>query len=53
MLRAHDDGAGVGRIERGNGLTGMAERFEELGGELELSSAQGRGFTVTARVPAP
>ena len=52
-LRAHDDGAGVRRIERGHGLTGMAERFEALGGELELESTPGHGFTVTARVPAP
>jgi len=53
VLRAHDDGAGARRIERGNGLAGMAERFEELGGELDLASGPGRGFTVTARVPAP
>lgn len=53
VVRAHDDGVGVRRIARGNGLTGMAERFEELGGELELDSAPGRGFRVTARVPAP
>ncbi|MHA6524749.1 sensor histidine kinase [Tessaracoccus sp. G1721] len=53
MFRAHDDGAGVRRIVRGNGLRGMAERFEDLGGELEVESGPGRGFTVTARVPAP
>ncbi|MPV36370.1 sensor histidine kinase [Georgenia subflava] len=51
-LRAHDDGVGVRAVEPGNGLTGMAERFEELGGELSLDSVPGRGFTVRARVPA-
>ena len=52
VLRAQDDGVGVRRVERGNGLTGMTERMEELGGSLTVESAPGRGFTVTARVPA-
>jgi PAS domain S-box-containing protein len=36
----------------GVGLRGMNERVRQLGGSLELSSAQG-GTTVTARVPIP
>ena len=36
----------------GVGLRGMNERVRQLGGSLELSSAQGR-TTVTARIPIP
>ncbi|MCK6211715.1 sensor histidine kinase [Georgenia sp. EYE_87] len=52
VLRAGDDGVGAARVERGNGLSGMAERFEELGGELTVESAPGAGFRVLAQVPA-
>ncbi|WP_139415871.1 sensor histidine kinase [Agromyces laixinhei] len=51
-VHASDNGVGVRHLERGNGLTGMGERIEELGGELLLESAPGHGFSVTARVPA-
>jgi signal transduction histidine kinase len=51
VLRAQDDGVGARRVEPGNGLTGMRERMEELGGALTVESAPGQGFTVTARVP--
>ncbi|WP_447925216.1 sensor histidine kinase [Georgenia muralis] len=52
VVRAHDDGAGARRIVPGNGLTGMRERVEELGGEVSFASAPGQGFTVTIRLPA-
>ena len=51
VLRAVDDGIGTARVDPGNGLTGMSERFTALGGSLELESARNRGFTVVARVP--
>jgi len=51
VLRAQDDGIGAARVEPGNGLSGMVERFEELGGELTVESAPGAGFTVAAYVP--
>ena len=51
VVRARDDGHGTRQVKPGNGLTGMAERVEALGGALELESAPGQGFTVTLTVP--
>jgi signal transduction histidine kinase len=51
-IDAHDDGVGVHRVRPGNGLTGMRERVEQLGGRLELDGGAGRGFRVGAWVPA-
>lgn len=51
VLVAEDDGVGTAHVVRGAGLSGMFERLTELGGHLDLASAPGRGFTVTARVP--
>lgn len=34
------------------GLTGMAERVQLVGGELEVRSQQGKGTTIVVRVPA-
>ncbi|WP_165962698.1 sensor histidine kinase [Occultella glacieicola] len=45
-LSAEDDGSGTGAIERGNGLRGMAERAEAIGGSLALASEPGAGFRV-------
>lgn len=50
-LSAHDDGRGAGAFTRGNGLSGMRERLETLGGRLELHPNPGRGFALTALVP--
>ncbi|WP_239469902.1 helix-turn-helix transcriptional regulator [Archangium violaceum] len=36
LLHARDDGLGAPTIEPGAGLTGMRERFTQLGGNLEL-----------------
>jgi signal transduction histidine kinase len=52
VLEARDDGRGVQRLELGNGLTGMAERVEHRGGEIRFDPGAGRGFGVTARIPA-
>jgi signal transduction histidine kinase len=50
-LRAKDDGRGAAEdIEFGNGLTGLRERFAELGGEIAVDGR--RGFMVSATVPA-
>jgi two-component system NarL family sensor kinase len=60
VLEVSDDGKGMaGRAERadtgarptGFGLSGMRERAELLGGHLVISSAPGRGTTVTLTVP--
>jgi signal transduction histidine kinase len=51
-LTARDDGRGSDVVAWGNGLRGMRERFEELSGRVEFSSAAGRGFEVRAFMPA-
>lgn len=50
VLTAVDDGRGMAGALPGNGLRGMIERFEALGGEVRLDGTD--GFRVTARVPA-
>ena len=50
-VTARDDGRGSGRIREGNGLRGLRERFEELGGSLEIDRADGGGLTLRALVP--
>jgi signal transduction histidine kinase len=53
VVRAHDDGRGAATVRPGNGLTGMRERLEQLGGELSYRSGAGEGFRVLARLPVP
>jgi signal transduction histidine kinase len=50
-LTARDDGRGVNNVEAGNGLSGMAERLRQLGGELKIESSQGAGFSLYAWIP--
>jgi signal transduction histidine kinase len=50
-VEARDDGRGSEQVDPGNGLTGMRERLEQLGGELRIATARGQGFAVTAWVP--
>jgi signal transduction histidine kinase len=52
-LRVCDDGAGFdpATAPRGHGFTNMADRLGALGGSLDVSSAPGRGTTVTGTVP--
>lgn len=49
---AHDDGRGDGGGPGGIGLRGMRERVERAGGGLRLDAQPGRGFGVTAWLPA-
>ncbi|MCP2330870.1 Signal transduction histidine kinase [Actinoalloteichus cyanogriseus DSM 43889] len=49
-LVAQDDGRGSGDLVLGNGLRGMVERVEELGGRARFRSDN--GFRVEAEVPA-
>ena len=53
-LVGRDDGQGaLGlAIEMGNGLRGMGERLERLGGRVEVRSRPGDGFEVRAWLPA-
>ncbi|HZH44888.1 MAG TPA: sensor histidine kinase [Lysobacter sp.] len=52
VLTVSDDGRG-GAITPGNGLSGMRERIEALGGRLRVDSAPGRGTRLEARLPLP
>lgn len=49
-LQIHDDGRG-GASESGNGMRGMRERSEAIGGVLEVRSSAGEGTTLVLRVP--
>jgi len=51
VLAAHDDGVGRREVTLGNGLRGIRERAEALGGTAEFRG--GSGFPVEVRVPAP
>jgi signal transduction histidine kinase len=50
-IAARDDGRG-GEVVEGQGLSGMRERFEALGGSLCVACAPGRGFSVQGQIPA-
>jgi signal transduction histidine kinase len=47
-----DDGVGGAQTGRGSGLTGLFDRVEARGGQLQVSSPPGSGTTVTAILPA-
>ena len=50
LVEVVDDGAG-GADPAGEGLRGLMDRVEALGGTLEVDSPSGRGTRVTARLP--
>ncbi|HKT02804.1 MAG TPA: sensor histidine kinase [Rugosimonospora sp.] len=53
-VEVHDDGAGSATAgSGGQGLTGMRERVEALGGHLHAGPAAEGGWRVTARLPVP
>lgn len=52
MLRIDDDGRG-GDMVPGNGLAGMRERLEALGGRLRIDAGVGRGTRIEACLPLP
>ena len=47
-----DDGKGCGEIKEGNGLRGIRERTEGLGGSVTFASENGEGFRAIIKVPA-
>lgn len=51
MLTARDDGLGATSVTEGNGLRGMRERLEALGGRLDIESRPRQGLSLVARVP--
>ncbi|MFJ3878738.1 sensor histidine kinase [Streptomyces sp. NPDC090077] len=50
-LTVTDDGTGGGPAVPGNGLTGLTERLEAVGGTLSAGPAGKSGFRLVARVP--
>ena len=50
VAEVFDDGAG-GADPEGDGLRGLADRVEALGGTLEVDSPTGHGTRVRARFP--
>jgi signal transduction histidine kinase len=48
-----DNGRGIEDTGRRSGLANMAERAEQLGGELRLARAEGGGTELEWRVPVP
>lgn len=50
-LTARDDGRGAETLRPGNGLLGIRERIEALGGTVTFRSDPGQGLQVTAEVP--
>jgi two-component system sensor histidine kinase DesK len=50
QLRVEDDGSG-GAIRPGNGLAGMRERLQALGGSLHIEPAGLRGTRLSAELP--
>ena len=51
LLTVDNDGASPARIDFGNGLTGMRERLDAVGGTLELTPTPPRGLRLVARMP--
>lgn len=50
-LHIADDGRVSGPVRAGGGLSGMRERFEELGGSLSVSAADAGGLNLHASFP--
>jgi signal transduction histidine kinase len=51
-VSAQDDGCGSdGRIKMGFGLSGMRDRFERLGGGVEIGRSGSKGFSLSAWMP--
>lgn len=50
-LTVENDGTAPARIDYGNGLTGMRERLDAVGGTLEITSTPPRGLRLLARIP--
>jgi signal transduction histidine kinase len=53
VFTVEDDGRGfeLAATPHGSGLQNMADRLEALGGSVHISSAPGRGTSVTGRIP--
>ncbi|MCI7766378.1 MAG: histidine kinase [Oscillospiraceae bacterium] len=52
-LYVFDNGKGCAGINAHNGLRGIKERTEELGGTVVFKSGEGIGFSVVIKIPVP
>jgi signal transduction histidine kinase len=50
-IEVRDNGVGGAAVGRGSGLRGLVDRFEALGGRLEIHSPPGVGTTLTGDLP--
>ena len=50
-VQVSDDGVGGADPAQGSGLRGLSDRVAALDGRLDLTSADGDGTTVRARIP--
>lgn len=50
-IEGRDDGIGTDLVRYGNGLRGMRERAEAIGGHVEVATAPGAGFRVRVTLP--
>jgi signal transduction histidine kinase len=51
-LKVQDNGVGAAETSGGFGLLGIRERMQLLGGNIEIRTSVGKGFSLTASVPA-
>jgi signal transduction histidine kinase len=51
VFESRNDGVGVEGFTAGNGLTGMQERIREVGGNMKVNTAPGRGFSLRVWIP--
>lgn len=52
-LVVRDDGRGMPQIKEGNGISGLRERIESMGGTVSISSPPFEGLTLTIHCPLP
>jgi signal transduction histidine kinase len=52
-FRVEDDGRGFepARVDRGTGLTNLADRLSAVGGAIRIDSSAGRGTCVAGQIP--
>lgn len=50
-IRITDDGKGIDEVGKGNGLSNIRQRMEQLGGSVDLTTAQEGGTVVHLRMP--
>lgn len=50
-LVVRDDGRGIQELQEGNGISGLRERIESVGGTVSISSKASEGLTLTMHIP--